>query len=334
LKIKTLLIFFVIAVSFLFQCTIPGFDNEDSYVTNDDGTSGTTRTSSGNKIVDTAMSQIGRNDSDCGGSGCYGGNGSAWCSEFVSWVYKKAGYPFSGSTWLLTSTSKITSWFSNNSTYITRSSSDWSKFTPRPGDYVYIGRAGDPKRKHSGIVRSIGSNGTCYTIEGNNSGRDVDTYSYPNWRTNTTNNSPDNGIILGFGLRTGKNIRLPNGTARASSSGNNRPPKNAFDQNSSTFWRNRTNQSGTQYLEMDFNGKKYTVTKVSLTFGSHYARDYRFRFKIGGSWGWSTTITGNTKRSRAHVWFTPKKNVQAVRIYCTKYSADDYFSLYEMKIQK
>ena len=50
---------------------------------------------SGSAIVATAAGQIGVDDGDCPGRGCYLGNGGEWCSEFVSWCYEHAGHPFS-----------------------------------------------------------------------------------------------------------------------------------------------------------------------------------------------------------------------------------------------
>ena len=176
--------------------------------------------SSGNQIVKTAEGQMGKKDSDCSPPGCYGGDGTNWCSEFVSWVYESAGYPFVPGKWLLTNTQKIIKWFGKKSTYISRDHTHWDEFTPTPGDYVYIGRAGEPDRKHSGIVENVDSDGSLHTIEGNNRGRAVARYVYPNFRTNTTSNDPPKtkGIVLGLGLRCGMGLRLPNGTASASSS--------------------------------------------------------------------------------------------------------------------
>ena len=294
---------------------------------------------SGDAIVATAAGELGRDDDDCPGRGCYLGNGTDWCSEFVSWCYQRAGFGFTGGAeggWLLTNTTRIRSWFGENSTYLERSAPDWNAFRPTLGDYVYIGRAGDPDRKHSGVVESVDANGDLHTIEGNNAGRRVGRYVYPAFRSNSTDNGPaeTNGIVVGFGLRCGAQIRLPNGVARASSSGDDRAPGNAFDGDPATFWRNRTHQSGTQYLEMDFAGAEYAISKVSLTFGSHYPRNYQFSFRIAGQWITSTQITGNTQQDRAHVWFTPAQHVQAVRLYGLVYSADDYFSVYDMAIQR
>ncbi len=164
-------------------------------------------------------------------------------------------------------------------------------------------------------------------------GLDKATFS-PDHRTVTAGNSPAVGIASRLGTGAVEYTRIPNGIARASSSGDNRPPAHAFDRRLATFWRNRTYQTGIQYLEMDFNGPRYTVRRISLTFGDHYPNDYRFRIKRNGTWGWSKAIVGNTLVSRTHVWRVPLQNVQAVRIYCFRYSRDDYFSVREMVIER
>jgi hypothetical protein len=287
---------------------------------------------SGNKIVDVAKGEIGKTDETR-----YGADpNELWCSEFVSWVYWQAGYPFtggpSGKRWHLSSVKKIKAWFKSNSTFISKDSSDWFSFTPTPGDYVCFGNTANPE-SHSGIVEYLDSNDTLHTIEGN-AGDKVARKSYSNFRTNVSFSK----WVQGLGLRCGKRIRIPNGTASASSSGDNREPYKAFDSNNGTWWRNRTKQSGQQYLQMEWTSKK-TVTKISLEFGNHYPRDYRFYFKKGPTksasfWIASTTIKDNPRKSRAHVWFTPMKNVWGVRIKCLRYAKDDYFSVMEMVIQR
>ncbi len=146
------------------------------------------------------------------------------------------------------------------------------------------------------------------------------------------------GIVLGFGLRCGMGLRLPNGVASASSSDSNRGPDRAFDGDNGTQWQNQTQQPGWQYLQMAWNGRQ-TITRIALRFGDHYPEDYQFKFKIGrwkrwSNWKWSTKIPGNDRKVRAHVWFKPKKNVWATRLYCLTYSSDDYYSVVEMKIQR
>ncbi len=294
---------------------------------------------SGSAIVSTAAGQIGVDDGDCPGRGCYLGNGGEWCSEFVSWCYQHAGFPFTGGSeggWFLSNTTRIRDWFRTNSTYLERADSDWRAFQPTPGDYVYIGRAGAPEREHSGIVEFVDDSGGLHTIEGNNAGRRVGRYVYPDFRTNSTSNAPPdtNGIVVGLGLRCGAQIRLPNGIAGASTSGDHRPPEHAFDGDPDTFWRNRTGQPDRQYLEMHFGGPERTVTKISLTFGNHLPTDYEFQFRIDGAWMPSKRVAGNTAAERSHVWFTPARRVQAVRLYALRYSADDYFSVVDMAIQR
>ncbi len=46
------------------------------------------------------------------------------------------------------------------------------------------------------------------------------------------------------------------------------------------------------------------------------------------TWARTKTIRNNSKKSRAHVWFKPEKSVYGPRLKCTKYSKDDYFSIY------
>ena len=287
---------------------------------------------SGNKIVRVARRELGKRDETR-----YGADpGEKWCSEFVSWVYWKAGYPFttgsSGRRWHLSNVSKIKRWFRANSTFISKGRRDWSRFTPTPGDYVCFGNNSDTE-SHSGIVESLDSNGTLHTIEGN-VGDKVVRKSYRNFRTNTSYSK----WVQGLGLRCGKRIRIPNGTASASSSGDNRQPYKAFDRNNNTWWRNRTKRRSKQYLQMEWPSRK-TITKVSLKFGNHYPRDYRFYFKLGPTrytslWFGSTTIRGNRRKNRAHVWFRPMKRVWGIRLKCLKYSRDDYFSVMEMVIQR
>ncbi len=92
--------------------------------------------------------------------------GEAWCSEFVSWAYKVAGYPLTGGRqggWMVESSTSLRKWFQNNSEYVSRGSGSWSTFTPRPGDYIKYNNSGSG---HSGIVRYV-SGDDLYTVEGN-----------------------------------------------------------------------------------------------------------------------------------------------------------------------
>ena len=164
----------------------------------------------GSDVIRIAISQIGHSDRDknCPKNGCYSGFGSNWCSEFVSWVYLQAGIPFTGGAklpWLLNDTGKIMSWFHANGTFVDPKDPNWINFKPTIGDYVFIGRAsqqGDlTDRAHSGLVESVSADGNLHTIEGNNKGRPVSHFEYPLFKTNTRDNGPSNGIVLGFGHR-------------------------------------------------------------------------------------------------------------------------------------
>lgn len=89
-----------------------------------------------------------------------------WCADFVSWVYKQAGTPFTGGSsggWRYPGVSGLRAWFEKNGTYTLNSSS----VTPKPGD-VYI-TAGE---SHTGIVEKV-KGGRVYTISGNTSTKEI-----------------------------------------------------------------------------------------------------------------------------------------------------------------
>ena len=176
----------------------------------------------GQAVVAVALNELGHDDDLCEEPGCYyaGGDDKVnWCSEFVSWVYHKAGYSFTDGSfsrkvrefssedgsWMHRSTSRIIRWFQKHEKYIDRDSPNWNSVKPQAGDYVFIGRAGNENRRHSGLVEFVDEYGTLHAIEGNNSRRDVARYRYPLFKTNTTDNGSANGIVLGIGLRTGAN---------------------------------------------------------------------------------------------------------------------------------
>lgn len=86
-----------------------------------------------------------------------------WCADFVSWVYKEAGKPFTGGVsggWRLPSVEGIQAWMQENGEFVanTPSSPD-----PQPGD-VYVINNGE----HIGIVVKV-EGGNLYTISGNTS---------------------------------------------------------------------------------------------------------------------------------------------------------------------
>lgn len=109
------------------------------------------------------------------------GNAEAWCADFVSWVLRAAGRPFSGglsSGWRIAWTGDVRSWFMERSAYRDRLSAD-----PQPGDVVWF------EHGHVGIVERVRGD-DLLTIEGN-AGDAVTRRTYARWRLN--------GDIGGFG---------------------------------------------------------------------------------------------------------------------------------------
>ncbi|AKF08546.1 CHAP domain-containing protein [Sandaracinus amylolyticus] len=103
-----------------------------------------------------------------------------WCSDFVSWVYRAAGVPFTGGSrggWLLPTNTSIRRWFDRRGAYVSRADREWSSFVPQPGDYV---RISTPTWGHSAIVQRVDGE-TLHTIEGNAGGR-VRLVRYARWR--------------------------------------------------------------------------------------------------------------------------------------------------------
>ncbi len=100
------------------------------------------------------------------------GNAEAWCADFVSYVLRLAGHPFSGGQsggWRLAAAAGVRAWFAARGRYVSRSIAQ-----PLPGDIVYF------RHSHVGIV--VAARGSSLlTIEGNASDA-VRQRLYPNWR--------------------------------------------------------------------------------------------------------------------------------------------------------
>jgi len=189
---KILLI--ILGVTFAFSFSLAGIEKETEEW--------------GKQIVGVAESQIGKHDQDGGLIGLYHGHHSQWCSEFVSWVYLTAGAPFQGGRknldwcakdWNLTSADQIIRYFKKYHRYYEIAELP-AEIVPKPGDYVFITDE-KGKRSHSGIVKQVirESDGaeTLVTIEGNNRGRAVAEYQYPDFR----HKKVGEGIVGGIGLR-------------------------------------------------------------------------------------------------------------------------------------
>lgn len=157
-------------------------------------------------IVGIAKSQIGTKEDppgcNCGGpvkpdghtvASYTDGNAEPWCADFVSWVYNKAGRPFTGGVsggWRIPGAGNIANWMQANGVWFLNG----PNANPQPGQIVYFNWDGTGQiihggDDHVGIVDHVEGT-TLYTIEGNAS-VSVTANSYPNFRSN-----PD---IVGFG---------------------------------------------------------------------------------------------------------------------------------------
>jgi hypothetical protein len=164
-------------------------------------------------IVRVMTSELGNTDRNGTAIGRYYSGNRQWCAEFVSYCYYRAGVPLDNGSftssiadglegdWMHRSTIRLRDWFLGEGKYIERRSDNWFEYMPLPGDFAYIGRAGDTDRKHAAIVEYLDKAGTLHTIEGNNAGRPVGRYSYPLYKINDTDNGKANGIVLGIGVR-------------------------------------------------------------------------------------------------------------------------------------
>ncbi|MEM9192746.1 MAG: CHAP domain-containing protein [Myxococcota bacterium] len=114
--------------------------------------------------------------------------GQLWCSDFVAWVYRAAGVPFTGGSeggWLIGGNFAIRHWFRRHGRWIDRRSPAFSTYAPQPGDYVRIRTL---RGGHSGIVHRVDGE-DLLTIEGNVGNR-VRTRRHRNYR---------NSRVDGFG---------------------------------------------------------------------------------------------------------------------------------------
>lgn len=132
-------------------------------------------------IVRIAQQEIGiaednaGSDCDCGAPLKYQGTTGPedWCADFVSWVYREAGRPFTTGLdggWRLPGVYGLHQWIVTNGHWFARGAAE----DPRPGDVIVFG--GD---SHTGIVERLDDGGTpgnpgddvIHTIEGNTSDR-------------------------------------------------------------------------------------------------------------------------------------------------------------------
>lgn len=163
-------------------------DNESS-CSSDSGDS-----AAGGSILEVARAELAKNvaESPPGSNG--GGrisvytdnNREPWCADFVSWVYKTAGKPFTGGAsggWRIPSVNTLDMWLKENGTRVENKS---GAPAPQPGDVVIFDHSGDEvgNDTHTGIIEQVSGN-KMITIEGNTSDK-VARRTYDNYRSNNT----------------------------------------------------------------------------------------------------------------------------------------------------
>jgi hypothetical protein len=101
------------------------------------------------------------------------GNAEAWCADFVSYVLRLAGRPFTGGLsggWRIAAAAGVRDWFAVRRRYLPRVVA-----SPAPGDVVYF------RHSHVGIVVAV-HGAVLTTIEGNASDA-VRERVYGGWRS-------------------------------------------------------------------------------------------------------------------------------------------------------
>ena len=101
------------------------------------------------------------------------GHAEAWCADFVSYVLRLAGRPFTGGLsggWRLAAAAGVRDWFASRHRYAPRAVA-----SPAPGDVVYF------RHSHVGIVVAV-YGAVLTTIEGNASDA-VRERVYGGWRS-------------------------------------------------------------------------------------------------------------------------------------------------------
>jgi hypothetical protein len=151
----------------------------------------------GNRIVEVALAELRKNvrespnGCNCGGQiNLYTDhNPEFWCADFVSWVYKTAGSPFTGGSssggWRIPAVVNLVSWFKRHGQW-----QDNGRTAPDPplGSVIWFnyGSAnGDTgSGNHTGIIVAVRGT-TLITVEGNSS-NSVRQRTYTNFRSNST----------------------------------------------------------------------------------------------------------------------------------------------------
>ncbi|MNH58419.1 CHAP domain protein [compost metagenome] len=141
---------------------------------------------SGGTIIEIAKRELDKGTKGCmvttaGQCGIYTDNHTeAWCADFVSWVYKEAGTPFTGGEsggWRIPGVFGLDDYLSSKQVHFLK---DDTSQTPKPGDVIIFNETGP--RSHTGLVYTVEGE-KITTIEGNINDS-VITREFNNYRSN------------------------------------------------------------------------------------------------------------------------------------------------------
>jgi hypothetical protein len=153
---------------------------------NSSGCSGANNGAGGGSVIDIAKQELDKATSGCMVNASSGqcqaytdGNAEAWCADFVSWVYKQAGKPFTtgeSGGWRIPTVYALDDYLKAQQTYFLKND---TANTPQPGDVIIMNDGGS--RMHTGLVYTV-TGESITTIEGNISDK-VTSRTFDNYRT-------------------------------------------------------------------------------------------------------------------------------------------------------
>lgn len=117
----------------------------------------------------------------------YNGHPNAWCADFVSWVLKQSGIPFTGGAdggWHIPAVQGVQAYFQKANKWHPKGQG----YVPKPGDVVVYNEGQSPYPQHVNIVIEV--NGTGFTTIGGNEGNRVSKNSHSSF---------DASYITGYG---------------------------------------------------------------------------------------------------------------------------------------
>ncbi|MCC7543589.1 CHAP domain-containing protein [bacterium] len=159
--------------AFLFYAALSGYTGGGANSNGCEQTGGgSTTVPNGDKILEIALAEVGHREWDERVLEYTTGRRENWCADFVSWVLKQAGTPFTGGGaggWQIPAVSNVMEYLRTKGEFHPKDDG----YIPQPGD-IFIFKSGG--RSHTGFVTKY-ENGRFYTVEGNASNQ-VKTSSY------------------------------------------------------------------------------------------------------------------------------------------------------------